>query len=494
MLFNSGEFLIFFPVVVLGYFIMPKKLKNVWLLISSYYFYMSWNAKYAILLFSSSIITYVGGILIEKAKTSVKSVSKQQILKNVVLSAAISINLAILFYYKYINFTLDLVTKLLLKLGISVVVPEFDIILPVGISFYIFQALGYLIDVYRDEIYAEKNIINYGLFVSFFPQLVAGPIERSKNLLKQLAVAHKFDEKLARDGLLTMLWGYFIKLVIADRCAVIVDTIYNEANLYFGDQIVLASVLFALQIYCDFMGYSTIAKGAAKVIGIDLMDNFRMPYFATSIKEFWRRWHISLSSWFRDYVYIPLGGSRCSRIKKYRNLVITFMISGLWHGANLTFVAWGLLHGIYQVLEDVLKPFVDKIVFGDKLNPSSYVVKFFRIVKTFILVDIAWIFFRARTITEAIIIIRNSLIVNGTGAHAEDGIFDYGLDERNLVILAIAVIVLIIVGIIKEKCGNALEWLSGKPVAIRFLAYWSAVVLIILSLDIMGQEFIYFQF
>ncbi len=494
MLFNSGEFLVFFPLVILGYFLIPKKLKNVWLLVSSYYFYMSWNAKYAILLLSSTLITYIGGILIEKAKASVFSANKQRVIKKAVLITATSINLAILFYYKYIDFALEVVTGILLKLGINVVTPQFDIILPVGISFYIFQALGYLIDVYRDEIYAEKNFLNYALFVSFFPQLVAGPIERSKNLLKQLAASHEFDEQSARDGLLTMLWGYFVKLVIADRCAVIVDTIYNEAELYSGDQLVIANILFALQIYCDFMGYSTIAKGAAKVLGIDLMDNFRMPYFATSIKEFWRRWHISLSSWFRDYVYIPLGGSRCSKIKKYRNLIITFMISGLWHGASLTFVAWGLLHGVYQVFEDMFKPVVDKFVFRDTLNPDSYIVKFFRIVKTFILVDIAWIFFRARTISEALMIIKNSFADYTIGEHAQDGIFDYGLDERNIFILAIAIIVLIIVSIIKEKHGNALQWLSKKNVILRFSMYWSAIIMIMLSLDIMGQEFIYFQF
>ena len=341
MLFNSGEFIVFFPIVVLLYFGLPTRVKNLWLLVASYYFYMCWNAKYALLLFFSTFVTYLGGRLLERIKTG--NSSHKLLLSRSVLVIAVSVNLILLFYYKYINFVLKLLQDIALQMHIQLNVPAFDIVLPVGISFYIFQALGYLIDVYRDDIYAEKSLLRYALFVSFFPQLVAGPIERSKNLLKQLADKKKFSFENTRAGLLIMLWGYFLKLVIADRSAVLVNTVYNSYEGYKGFQLIIASMMFAVQIYCDFMGYSIIAKGAAKVLGFDLMENFAQPYFATSVKDFWRRWHISLSTWFRDYLYIPLGGSRCSKLKKRRNLLITFMVSGLWHGANLTFVAWGLI-------------------------------------------------------------------------------------------------------------------------------------------------------
>ena len=279
------------------------------------------------------------------------------------------------------------------RLHIDLHIPGIDVILPVGISFYIFQALGYLIDVYRGDIYAEKNFLQYALFVSFFPQLVAGPIERSKNLLKQLAETKTFNYENVRQGLLIMLWGYFLKMVIADRSAILVNAVYAKYLEYKGFQLITANILFAIQIYCDFMGYSTIAKGAAKVLGFDLMENFHEPYFACSIKDFWRRWHISLSTWFRDYLYIPLGGSRCSTWKKYRNIMITFVVSGLWHGASLTFVFWGFIHGAYQLLEDFIAPYVERIITKLKINTTVFSWKLLRILKTFILVDIAWIFF-----------------------------------------------------------------------------------------------------
>ena len=434
----------------------------------------------------------MGGLLLERIKTA--DVSRQTFYKKAILVAALASNLGILFYFKYINFMLSLVGQAAAKLGLELQVPSFDIVLPVGISFYIFQALGYLIDVYRDDIYAEKNFFRYALFVSFFPQLVAGPIERSKNLLKQLAVTQKLNLANVREGLLIMLWGFFLKMVIADRCAVLVDHVYKSYTNYSGIQLLIANVFFAFQIYCDFMGYSIIAKGAAKVLGIDLMNNFSQPYFATSVKDFWRRWHISLSSWLRDYLYISMGGSRCSRLMKYRNVFLTFFFSGLWHGAALTYVAWGVIHGLYLIAEDVFKPVGEKIVHKFKFNTEAFSWKIFMIVKTFIMVDIAWIFFRADSLKASVHILISSLHLGNVGILLNDGLYQLGLNTRNMNILLIALVVLLISSCMKEKGINVLGWLTQQNILFRYLLYWGAIMLIMLSLDITGKEFIYFQF
>ncbi len=329
MLFNSWQYLIFFPIVVLIYFVLPKKGKNTWLLVSSYYFYMGWNVKYIVLLFFTTVVTYTGALLIEKYR------------KKGFLFLTIVLNFGVLFYFKYVQFAWDNLGHICSRLGIPFTEHEFDILLPVGISFFTFQAVGYTIDVYRKEIYAERNFLRYALFVSFFPQLVAGPIERSKNLLKQLDKTYAYSYDRMREGLLLMLWGFFLKLVIADRAAIFVDTVFGDTNKYAGLYIVVATIIFAFQIYCDFYGYSVIAMGSARIIGLNLMDNFNAPYFSRSVAEFWRRWHISLSTWFRDYLYIPLGGSRKSKIRNYLNLMTVFLTSGLWHGAAWTYVTWG---------------------------------------------------------------------------------------------------------------------------------------------------------
>jgi len=331
MLFNSAEFLIFFPIVVLTYFLIPHKIRHIWLLVCSYFFYMCWNPKYALLMATSTIITYASGVLIEKYYER----------RKLWVGLSFVSNLSILFFFKYFDFALNNINQLLEYLGVSVITTTFDVVLPVGISFYTFQALSYTMDVYRGEIKAQKNLAKYALFVSFFPQLVAGPIERSGNLLNQIDERHTFDCDRVKRGLLLMAWGFFEKLMIADRAAILVNQIYGNYENYGSVALILATLAFAVQIYCDFSGYSDIAIGAAQVMGFSLMQNFRQPYFSLSIAEFWRRWHISLSTWFRDYLYIPLGGSRCSKIKKYRNLMVTFMVSGLWHGSSWNYVIWG---------------------------------------------------------------------------------------------------------------------------------------------------------
>lgn len=344
MLFNSYNFMIFFPIVTIIYFLIPHKARYIWLLIASYFFYMCWNVKYALILLASTAITYISAIFIDKEDK--KQLEEKQKIKSKKYWVILSIvtNLVILFLFKYFNFFLENINKFLLSFNVKLTEQRLNVILPVGISFYIFQALSYTIDVYRKTVKPEKNFLKYALFVSFFPQLVAGPIERSSNLLRQINEKHYFDFQRVKDGILLMLWGFFQKIIIADRAAIVVDTIFNNYSSYGGIYIIFAVILFAFQIYCDFAGYSGIAIGAAKVMGFELMENFKSPYLSKSISEFWRRWHISLSSWFRDYIYIPLGGNRKGTLRKYINLMIVFLLSGLWHGANWTFVIWGALN------------------------------------------------------------------------------------------------------------------------------------------------------
>ncbi len=495
MLFNSINFIIFFPIVVCAYWILPDKIKQYWLLAASYFFYMCWNPKYILLLMASTVITFFSGIVMEHVKKSDMTEADKARAKRLTLVVSLLLNLGLLFYFKYINFALSSLESLLGALGITVSVPAFDIVLPVGISFYIFQALGYSIDVYRDEIYAEKNIFRYALFVSFFPQLVAGPIERSKNLLKQLATPGHFSYADVRAGLITMLWGYFIKMVIADRVGLLVDTIYEAPADYSGMQLVLAVIGFSIQIYCDFMGYSIIAKGSAKVLGYDLMSNFEMPYLATSIRDFWRRWHISLSTWFRDYLYIPLGGNRKGLARKWFNLMITFLVSGLWHGANVTYILWGGLHGVFQIIEDAFRHVFGSI--ADKITNKAlgFIWKIVNILKTMILSSLAWVIFRASDMSQVLDIF-NGLngMDNWHQVLFEGGIYSLGIDRIGLIIIVISLLILFVSSIMRE-CGiNLLAWISSRNFVIRYAIYWSLLILIICSLDITGQEFIYFQF
>ncbi len=397
MLFHSLDFLLFFPAVAAVYFLLPGRVRYLWLLVASYYFYMGWNPQYALLIAFSTAVTYGSGLALERAG-SVRQ-------KKSVVFVSFFLNLGLLVCFKYFDFLLANVNRVGLLLHVPPIQKPFDVLLPVGISFYTFQALGYTMDVYRGEIRAEKNPLRYALFVSFFPQLVAGPIERSGNLLVQLRNVPqtvKFDYERVTGGLTLMLWGYFQKLVIADRLAIMVDRVFADYYLYQSTPLLAGAVGFSLQIYCDFASYSLIAIGAAKVFGFSLMENFNTPYFAVNIQDFWRRWHVSLSTWFRDYLYIPLGGSRCPKLRRYGNLLITFLISGLWHGASWSYVAWGGIHALYQILEKELSPAVERfnMAFHVKINSFSY--RFGQSLLTFFLTVCAWVFFRAESIRTAL--------------------------------------------------------------------------------------------
>ncbi len=479
MLFNSYQFLLFFPLVVIVYYLIPIRIRYVWLLFASYYFYMCWNTKYALLLLASTGITYFSGLMLSCWKR--KSI--------VVIS--VCLNLGILFFFKYFDFFIENVNQILWHLNMEILTPEFDVLLPVGISFYIFQALSYTIDIYRGEVEVEKNFLKYTLFVSFFPQLVAGPIERSKNLLKQMSEEHPFRYENLCEGLLIMLWGYFLKLVIADRIAIFVDHAYSTETLYDGKYLIVASVLFAFQIYCDFYGYSSIAIGAAKVMGFQLMENFECPYFSKSVAEFWRRWHISLSSWFRDYLYIPLGGNRKGKIRTYLNVMIVFIVSGLWHGANWSFAVWGGINGLCQVIGGILRP-LWKTMGRIKLLTPLY------ILVTFAFVDFSWIFFRADNMNHAVDILDRMIHFNNVELLENGRLYDLGLNEKNFVVLLLALFVLLIADVCKYK-----KWLMHQKImSLRTIPRWGiclAGIAVVLIFGIWGSgyqetNFIYFQF
>ena len=494
MLFNSINFLIFFPVVTLIYAIVPKRIRCFWLLIASYYFYMCWNARYAILIAISTFITYAAGLLTEKLES--------RLAKKWVVIGGFAVNLGILFFFKYFEFALNNVNKLLVHFSIQTIQNPFDILLPVGISFYTFQALGYMVDVYRGDCKAERNLLQYALFVSFFPQLVAGPIERSKNLIQQIQETGKKNlmspEKMTQ-GFIMMLWGLFMKMVIADRVALFVNGVFEQTFAIGTVEAVLGAFAFAIQIYCDFGGYSAIAIGAAKVMGFDLMENFNTPYFATSIADFWRRWHISLSTWFRDYLYIPLGGNRGSRVRKYWNLMITFLFSGLWHGAAWTYVAWGMLHGLYRVVGDVLRPVRRKILDMLKVRTDVFSFRLGQIVCTFTLTSFAWIFFRAESIDRAIMYIRNLFMRWNPWVLFDESIYSYGLDRREAGILFAAVILLVIVDLVRYLKGlNFGEALCRQNLIFRWMVMITLVVAVIVygvyGIDFDSSQFIYFVF
>ncbi|MBQ9538376.1 MAG: MBOAT family protein, partial [Treponema sp.] len=427
MLFNSLEFIVFFPTVTLLYFALPKRLKNPCLLVASYFFYACWNPKYVFLLLAATLVSYAGAMLIDFWKDS----GEKAFARKLILALVLLLNFSSLFLFKYSACLVDFIVLLVQKLVPSFHLASPSLELPVGISFFTFQAVGYTIDVFRKDIHAEKNLLKYALFVSFFPQLVAGPIERSRNLLSQLDKVYEFEYERIRKGLLVMLWGFFLKIVIADRAAVLVNQVYGDIPSYYGMQLIIATVCFAIQIYCDFMGYSTIARGAALVLGFRLTDNFRQPYLAPSVKDFWRRWHISLSTWLRDYLYIPLGGSRCSRLVKYRNILLTFLASGIWHGAGAQFALWGLLHGAYQIAEDMLSPPLSKLMDRLKVDRSLVSYRILMAAKTFAMVCFAWTFFRAESTITALKVIWRSLRLTNIGLFLNDGLFQLGLNPFN---------------------------------------------------------------
>ena len=460
MLFNSLAFLCFFPLVVILYWLFPSRWRNPMLLLASYYFYMNWKPAYALLILISTITTWVGGLMINKKKGQRKAW----------LIICLCINLGILFQYKYLNFATTSIQGFLELVGIKMEVPSFNLLLPVGISFYTFQVIGYIIDVYQRKIQAEKDFFTFALFVSFFPQLVAGPIERAKNMLWQFHVHHSFDGNNIIGGLRYMVWGYFMKLCIAENVAPYVDAVFNNLSYHNGTSILLASFFFTFQIFCDFGGYSLIAIGAANCMGFTLMRNFNHPYLSSSMRDFWRRWHISLSSWFTEYVYIPLGGNRCSASKHFRNLLLTMLLSGIWHGANWTFVIWGAYHGIWLVLYYLKKKYL-----------HLHTPHLLDVFCCFLIAWIGWIIFRVNNLNDFLLDIKKI-------------IFEQGALYKPALALPFLLIILLMFKEIKDENKWKISFMSHSNLFISAIGTSMMIVVILLCAKFSGGQFIYFQF
>ncbi|MBT4597312.1 MAG: MBOAT family protein [Candidatus Diapherotrites archaeon] len=484
MLFNSIEFFIFLPIIVLVYFLFQKKLgKKSWIviLLASYYFYMSLKPEYVILIIVSTLVNYFAAIYIGKTKNIQN--------KKLILALAVIYNIGMLVLFKYFNFFNETIVDFFKLFSISFEPALLNLVLPIGISFYTFQALGYVIDVYRGKTNAEKRLGIMATYVAFFPTVLAGPIERAKNLMPQIIKSKKFDWKMAGKGFRLFLFGLFLKVVIADRLGIVVNTIYGSPTEYTGIPLMLATFFFSFQIYADFAAYSSMAIGVAKILGFNLMENFRRPYLAKSFTEFWRRWHISLSTWFRDYVYFSLGGNKVKIPRWYLNLFIVFIASGLWHGANITFILWGALHGAYIIVEKIPKNFLNPL-----REHTTFLGKrfwgFVATIFTFIFATIAWVFFRANNVSDAFYILTN--FFSGWSTNLSN-IRLGGIGGINGLIFAFVLIgLLILFEIVQEKKGIEKHFLK-IPLLGRLILYL-VLITVIIFFGVTGAQFIYFGF
>lgn len=472
MLFNSLQFMVFFPLVVVAYWLLPARMRNAMLLIASYYFYMNWEPVYALLILLSTVTTWGCALLIAREAPDSGR-------RKLWLALCLALNFGILFLYKYAGFVTTSVHDALAALGIAMQVPQFTLLLPVGISFYTFQAIGYTIDIYRGTLKPERSLWTYALFVAFFPQLVAGPIERAKNLLPQFHSTHRFDGRGLLDGLRLMVWGFFMKLCIAEAVAPYVNAVYNNIAMHNGTSIWLATFFFTFQIFCDFGGYSLIAIGTARCLGFTLMQNFRQPYLARDVKDFWRRWHISLSSWFSDYVYIPLGGNRCSTARHQTNLFLTFLVSGLWHGANWTFIAWGAYHGLLQVGLALKRKFLPR-----KL-PLRRLATAMSMAVTFVLALVGWVLFRANSLADARIALTRMLHPGG---------MLYNGEGKPEILLPLLLIGLLMVREVRNERGHKFSLTGNANVYVSALSTAALIIVILLCARFQSGQFIYFQF
>ena len=477
MTFNSFSFWLVFPLIFGLYWLIPVKWnqwRKVFLIVASYLLYMNWKPTFALVLLAIALVTYGGGYVIDKqAVNSDKLKDNSSRRKRLIWLFAV-MSLLPLLVFKYYNFVNESVWSLLSSLGLRYELHGLNWAIPVGISFFTFQAVGYLFDVYYQRINAEKSIVDYMLFVCFFPQIFSGPISKANELLPQIKEEHRFNYQQEVQGLKFLLWGMFLKLVLADRLGLYVDKVAANYDMYSGGTCVLSAIFYSLQIYGDFAGYSLMAIGVAKTLGFNLINNFNRPYFSVSITDFWRRWHISLSRWLKDYVYIPLGGSRCSKVRNYWNIFVTFLVSGIWHGANWTFIVWGLIHGFAQIIEKAL---------GWNNKESKGVMKLFRIVGTFVLVTVAWIFFRMSTLSDAVLFIKH-------------GVTDFGSPEvlsiTNFAIYLMAIALVVFKETREEFFPTKLRFLNNRYV--RWAEYVVVFCLILLCGALDSGSFIYGSF
>ena len=492
MSFIDWRFLLFLPTVFALHYLIAERYRWLLLLVASYVFYMAWKPEYGLILFAITCVDYVSGLMMGLVQGEKR--------RRVWLLFSLISNLGILFYFKYFNFVFGSIQALLRALGAGIELPVVEVLLPIGISFHVFQSISYTIDVYMRRVDPVRHFGKFALFVSFFPQLVAGPIERPTGLLQQLFEHRPFDLALARQGAKRIAWGYFKKLVIADRIAPIVTAVYSAPADYPGPSLMFATILFSYQIYCDFSGYTDIARGTANLFGYELMKNFDAPYTAKSVAEFWRRWHISLSSWFRDYVYIPLGGNRVTSSRKAMNIMITFLLSGLWHGANWTYVIWGGLNGVFLVVGDWTKTFRNKLTGRIFVGWRRWLRPLWQIITTFGLISFSWIFFRASDISSAWYIVTHLMseipaFIEGlqtSAGQAQTLFMGSGADS-----LLIGLAGIVFMEMIHWLRKNEERWkrLNNLPRPLRFTAYYAFVMSILLfGRFVDNQQFIYFQF
>lgn len=479
MVYNSFNFLVLFPLIFLLYYLIPAKypkVRNWFLLLVSYTLYISWKPVYALVLLGVSLVTYWGGLVLEFRDGSHQFNVKR---KRLVWLFAV-LGLLPLLAFKYYNFINNCVSDGLSSIGVDFRLPGLNWAVPIGISFFTFQAVGYMLDVYHGRIKAEKSVVDYLLFVSFFPSILSGPINKASLVLPQIKnLRSYFDYPKAVGGLKMILWGMFMKVVVADRVALYVDTVLPNYMNYSGVTCFVASLFYSIQIYSDFAGYSLMALGVGKVLGFELTENFRRPYFAISITDFWHRWHISLSTWLKDYVYIPLGGSRCSKLRNYWNIFVTFLISGIWHGANWTFIVWGCIHGVCQIFEKVLGL--------QKLKSEKGLIKLGRILITFLLINFAWIFFRMPTLSDAfgvighIFDVHQSLALEVTSKHI-------------FLLMLVGTVILLFVDSRNEFAPDKLKLFESKFKVVRWMSYVAVIVLIMFTGVFDAGQFIYANF
>lgn len=471
MIYNSFNFIILYPLLFLLYYAIPARWqqgRNGYLLLVSYLLYANWKPAYATILLGVTAVTYLFARWIEDVKRSVK----------IVVGGAI-LTLLPLLVFKYYNFINESIFELLSTIGLRFQLPGLNWAIPIGISFFTFQAVGYMLDVYYGRIKAEKDFLTYALFVSFFPSIVAGPINKASLVIPQIkSIRPFFDYGKAVEGLKMLLWGMFMKVVVADRVALYVDTVFPSYMNYTGMTCFVASILYTIQIYADFAGYSLMAIGVGKTLGFELTENFRRPYFAVSVTDFWRRWHISLSTWLKDYVYIPLGGSRCSKLRNYWNIFVTFLVSGIWHGANWTFIIWGIWHGLFQIIEKAI---------GQQKCEYGWLGKSVKIIITFLLVNFAWIFFRMPTLGDAVSMIARIFDTSLPHTLYFSGFTDFAF-------MGFGIMMLFMKDFTDEFLPNRFKMYNNSYAVVRWSAYIMTVVAILLTGVFGADQFIYANF
>lgn len=471
MIFNSFNFLIIFPLLFLLYYLIPAervKLRNGYLLLVSYLLYANWKPVYALILLGVTALTFLLAKQFEESRC-----------RKIIVVGGAFLTLLPLLIFKYYNFINDSVFELLTVVGLRFQLSGLNWAIPMGISFFTFQALGYLFDVYYKRIEAEKDFLTYALFISFFPSIVAGPINKASLILPQLkALRPYFDYAKAVGGLKMLLWGMFMKVVVADRVALYVDTVFPNYMNYTGITCFVASILYTIQIYADFAGYSLMAIGVGKTLGFELTENFRRPYFAVSVTDFWRRWHISLSTWLKDYVYIPMGGSRCSKVRNYWNIFVTFLVSGIWHGANWTFIVWGIWHGVFQIIEKAI---------GQQKCEYGWFGKTIKILITFLLVNFAWIFFRMPTLSDAV-----NMVARIFDTSLPMSLYISGFTDLAFIVFGVSM--LFVKDLTDEYYPTRFKLFNNRYAAIRWSAYLFVMVAILLTGVFGADQFIYANF